>query len=71
MEQEIDANIIEQKKPEFVISSEFEFHKFSRKPDFCIAQSIFTHLNSRFNKSMPPQSRSVFKTWLLGLRHFL
>lgn len=47
LEQELDQNIIEQKKPEFVISSEFEFHKFSKKPDFCIAQSIFTHLNSR------------------------
>lgn len=32
------------KAPEFVISSGFEFEKFSRKPDFALAQSLFTHL---------------------------
>ncbi|SOD39851.1 hypothetical protein [Nitrosovibrio sp. Nv4] len=33
-----------EKKPEFVISAEFEFVKFSRIPTMAIAQSLFTHL---------------------------
>lgn len=32
------------KRPEFVVSSSFEFERFSRRPDFAIAQSLFTHL---------------------------
>lgn len=32
------------KNPEFVISATFEFSKFSKQPDFVIAQSLFTHL---------------------------
>jgi hypothetical protein len=35
----------EEKKPEFVVSDSFEFYKFSRKPQFSIAQSLLTHLN--------------------------
>lgn len=44
LQQEVDPAVVEQKKPEFVISSKFEFNKFSKKPDYCVAQSIFTHL---------------------------
>jgi SAM-dependent methyltransferase len=33
------------KQPEFVVSSRFEFAKFTRQPHFSIAQSLFTHLN--------------------------
>lgn len=32
------------KRPEFVVSASFEFERFSRQPDFAIAQSLFTHL---------------------------
>ena len=32
------------KQPEFVISGSFEFERFSRRPDFALAQSLFTHL---------------------------
>ena len=32
------------KRPEFVVSSDFEFERFSRVPDYAIAQSLFTHL---------------------------
>ena len=32
------------KSPSFVISSQFEFEKFDQKPDYAIAQSLFTHL---------------------------
>ncbi len=34
----------EEKRPEFVISSRFEFERFSRKPQFSLALSLFTHL---------------------------
>ena len=42
--EEVDETTLEEKKPKFVISSEFEFHKFPKKADFAIAQSLFTHL---------------------------
>lgn len=45
LEQELDKAIYEEKKPKFVISENFEFDKFSEKPQFSIAQSLFTHLN--------------------------
>ncbi|HZZ27580.1 MAG TPA: class I SAM-dependent methyltransferase [Pirellulales bacterium] len=35
-----------QKTPEFVVSKDFEFSKFSKKPTFAIAQSLFTHLDT-------------------------
>jgi hypothetical protein len=47
IEQEIGRAKYDEKKPEFVVSDRFEFEKFSRKPQFSIAQSLFTHLNKR------------------------
>jgi Cyclic nucleotide-binding domain len=44
IEQELGATIYAQKHPEFVISDRFEFHKFSKQPQFSIAHSLFTHL---------------------------
>jgi hypothetical protein len=41
---ELPSQLVEEKAPEFVISSDFEFHRFSRRPDYAIAQSLFTHL---------------------------
>jgi hypothetical protein len=32
------------KSPCFIISSQFEFEKLNQKPDYAIAQSLFTHL---------------------------
>jgi SAM-dependent methyltransferase len=32
------------KRPVFVISETFEFYKFSKQPDYILAQSLFTHL---------------------------
>lgn len=34
----------EAKKPQFIISSKFEFNKFSKRPDYALAISLFTHL---------------------------
>lgn len=44
IDQELGLKLYEQKAPEFVISGDFEFQKFTRKPDFVIAHAIFTHL---------------------------
>lgn len=44
IEQELKQGTYKEKKPEFVVSDRFEFQKFSKKPDFSIAQSLFTHL---------------------------
>src|SRR3990172_1321367 len=44
IEKELGKEIYENKKPEFVVSDNFEFEKFSKKPRFSIAQSLFTHL---------------------------
>jgi SAM-dependent methyltransferase len=44
VEKELGRELAERKEPEFVLSSAFEFEKFSRRPDFGIAQSLFTHL---------------------------
>ncbi|HEU4831001.1 MAG TPA: hypothetical protein VFS65_02425 [Candidatus Saccharimonadales bacterium] len=41
---ELGIEVYLEKKPEFVISAEFEFVKFSRIPTMAIAQSLFTHL---------------------------
>lgn len=41
---EVGETMCELKKPEFVVSGSFEFEKFSKRPDFAMAQSLFTHL---------------------------
>jgi SAM-dependent methyltransferase len=41
---EIGAEVLKSRHPEFVVSDSFAFDKFSKRPDFCIAQSLFTHL---------------------------
>jgi hypothetical protein len=45
--EELGREMFEEKCPEFVISDSFEFERFSRKPDFGIAQSLFSHLSDR------------------------
>jgi hypothetical protein len=44
---ELGENLYAIKKPEFVVSADFEFDKFTKKPDFALAQSLFTHLIER------------------------
>ena len=44
LENEIEKEIVQQKRPEFIVSNDFEFHKFSKVANFAIAQSLFTHL---------------------------
>lgn len=44
LEAEIAPAIVQAKTPELVVSSEFEFSRFSRSADYAIAQSLFTHV---------------------------
>lgn len=44
LKHELPANIINIKSPEFVVDQNFDFCKFSKIPDYAIAQSLFTHL---------------------------
>jgi SAM-dependent methyltransferase len=41
---EIGPTLFALKIPELAASDHFEFNKFSKRPDFAIAQSLFTHL---------------------------
>jgi len=43
---EIDPALMKEKQPEFAFNDSFQF-PFARKPDFAIAQSVFTHLTLR------------------------
>jgi ubiquinone/menaquinone biosynthesis C-methylase UbiE len=47
IEKELGKEVYDNKKPEFVVSDKFEFEKFSKKPQFSLAHSLFTHLNSK------------------------
>jgi len=42
---EVDQDALKSRHPEFVVSDSFAFERFSKPPDFCIAQSLFSHLD--------------------------
>ncbi len=46
LEKELEQKWIQLKEPTFVVSANFKFQKFEKKPNFAIAQSLFTHLPS-------------------------
>ena len=41
---ELESGVYEEKKPEFIITNDFDCSAFSKKADFIIANSLFTHL---------------------------
>ena len=41
---ELGPAVCNEKAPELLVSESFEFERFSRHPDFALAQSLFTHL---------------------------
>jgi ubiquinone/menaquinone biosynthesis C-methylase UbiE len=41
---ELGTTLCDIKRPEFVVSGSFEFEKLSKRPDFAVAQSLFSHL---------------------------
>jgi SAM-dependent methyltransferase len=59
---ELTPELVAEKQPEFVVSSAFEFERFSRQPQMAIAQSLFTHLPPElirlcFRKLLPAMAR--------------
>ena len=44
IEKELGRAAFLKQKPEFIISGDFEFHRFSKIPSYSIAQSLLTHL---------------------------
>lgn len=44
MAAELGLDDYKQKRPRFVVSNKFEFDRFDQRPNFVIAQSLFTHL---------------------------
>lgn len=44
VEQELGSELFQAKRPQLVISGRFEFERFSVRPDYALAQSLFTHL---------------------------
>jgi hypothetical protein len=61
------------KAPELVISDSFEFERFSKKPQFALAQSLFTHLTAddiklcmaKLRKFVDPRMR-FYATFQIG-----
>jgi hypothetical protein len=47
IQHELPENIYKEKCPELIISDNFEFERFSKRPHYAIAQSIFTHLDEQ------------------------
>jgi len=72
IKQELGRDLMRRKSPEFVVSDSFEFEKFSKQPDFAIAQSLFTHLAEadirlclqKLRRFMNPGGR-FYATWFI------
>lgn len=43
---ELDTRTAGAKRPEFLVDRHFAFERFSKRPDYAIAQSLFTHLTA-------------------------
>jgi hypothetical protein len=44
IKEELGSQLYELKKPRFVVSGDFQFDRFGVRPDYALAQSLFTHL---------------------------
>ncbi|MCH9050523.1 MAG: class I SAM-dependent methyltransferase, partial [Proteobacteria bacterium] len=45
LEHELDPHLVMSKKPYFIMTERVEFEKLPKKPTFCVAFSLFTHLD--------------------------
>lgn len=72
-DKELGVALMTEKAPELIVSAAFEFEKFTRQPDFAIAQSLFTHLTPalidqcfvKLRPVMKPETR-VFATYFVA-----
>jgi hypothetical protein len=44
--EELHPEVYRAKRPELIASGSFEFERFSKRPNFALAQSLFTHLTA-------------------------
>ena len=44
IEQELGRHVYDEKRPVILCSVDFDFERFGIKPDYALAQSLFTHL---------------------------
>ena len=44
IEEELGSALYEEKRPELIVSDSFEFDRLSARPDYAMAQSLFSHL---------------------------
>src|SRR2546423_1107802 len=60
LEHELPPHVREQKRPELVVSGSFEFDRLSKRADYALAWSLFTHL-----------TRNDLETCLRNLRAYV
>lgn len=46
IKKELGKQAYREKSPQFVVSRRFEFNRFTKKPNYSLAQSLFTHLDA-------------------------
>lgn len=44
LSEEVGATLAAERRPELIAADDFAFERFSRRPDYSLAQSLFTHL---------------------------
>jgi hypothetical protein len=44
LRREIPRHTVAEKSPQFVVSATFDFTQFTKRPDYALAQSLFSHL---------------------------
>jgi hypothetical protein len=70
---ELAADVAADKRPELVVSGDFEFGRFSKQADYALAWSLFTHLTRpdvekclRNLRANVPDSHQFYATFLPG-----
>lgn len=70
---EVGEPLVAEKRPQFVVSRSFEFERFGVRPEFALAQSLFTHLTPEpidlcFAKLRPviADEGAFYSTWFIG-----
>ncbi|QSR84390.1 class I SAM-dependent methyltransferase [Methylacidimicrobium sp. B4] len=56
---ELGSDLLREKRPELLASGSFAFHRFSRRPEWALAQSLLTHLCRRDLERCLAQLRRV------------
>ncbi|MDD4870073.1 MAG: class I SAM-dependent methyltransferase [Kiritimatiellae bacterium] len=44
---ELGIDLFKERRPQFIVSDSFDFRQIHRKPDYIMAQSLFTHLSAK------------------------